>query len=53
MYKILLKITSKTKAEGIAKGKYVNKFLIGFLSLFIVYLVGLMILKAVIFRNPN
>lgn len=52
-YKILQKITSRSKQEGLAKGKRMDRFLMGFLGLFVLYLIGLMILKAEIFRHPN
>jgi hypothetical protein len=34
-------------------GKRINRFLMGFLGLFTIYLLGLMVLKAEIFRHPN
>jgi hypothetical protein len=47
------KITSRNKQDGIAKGKRINRFLMGFLGMFMLYLIGLMVLKAEIFRHPN
>lgn len=53
MYKILIKLTSKTKQEGLARGKRINRFLLAFLAAFLLYLGCLMVLKAEIFRHPN
>jgi hypothetical protein len=53
MYKILRRITARSKGEGLAIAKRVNRSLVAFLTLFLVYLAGIMLLKAEIFRHPN
>ena len=53
MYKILLKITSRSTSQAIEQGKRVNKMILAFMSAFGLYLLGMLILKAQIFRHPN
>jgi len=53
MFKILRRITARSKVEGLAVAKKVNRSLIAYLTFFVLYLAGIMFLKAEIFRHPN